>query len=133
MRQRHLLLIFLGAALVLMAGELLFVKFFATQLQKDFISIYHVDKLFHMLGGAFLAVLARFIFPNSKWKIVVSVVIAGAVAWEVWEVLFDADVNWFYHNRYIIWRTDTIYDGVADSIGALVAWVGTRGVIETEA
>jgi len=65
-----------------------------------------------------------------SWKIILSLAIAGVIAWEIYEVLFDKDVNWFFHHRRTIWRNDTIGDLVGDMVGMLCALALSRRRVE---
>lgn len=129
---RRALILCIGIALLLIFGELYFAKVIATQDQKNFIAIYNIDKIFHVIGGAFFVLLGKLFFPKVSWKIILLLAIAGVILWEIYEVLFDADVNWFFYHRRTVWRNDTIGDLVSDVIGMLCVFVLSRRKVEAE-
>jgi|GEM_PF-6737531 len=121
MTQKRKMIFVLIIFLALILGELSFAKFIATQDQKNIIAIYNIDKIFHVIGGVFFVLLGRLVFPRASWKTIFMLAIIGVVAWEIYEVLFDADVNWFFYHRRTIWRNDTIGDLIGDVVGMLCA------------
>lgn len=123
---RRALIIYIGIALLLIFGELYFAKVIATQDQKNIIAIYNIDKIFHIIGGAFFVLLGKLVFPRASWKTILFLAVLGVIVWEIYEVLFDADVNWFFYHRRSIWRNDTIIDLIADGVGMASAWVVLR-------
>lgn len=103
-----------------------FVWFFATKHQLKVIGSYHLDKIPHVLGGIFLALVYELQVSRPRlWQLVLFIAAAAGV-WESYEFFFTADAAYFYSRFPDLWRLDTAGDIVAAFLGGYGYWVFGR-------
>ena len=117
---------------------LAFIEFIATTEQLKFIGAHNLDKVAHLSGGLFLALLfdavsrprgASFAGWAGRplglaWLL--TLIGVAAVTWEGYEFFFDADTAYFYHYFPGLWRLDAAGDIVAAFLGGYGYWVFFR-------
>ncbi len=102
---------------VMFAWEI-FVEFFASYNVLRLINIYHLDKILHLIGGAFIMGLLSFTVKDGGVLKLLLLALLGALIWELSEVLFDQKVQYFFSHRRSFWLEDTVGDIVFTIIGA---------------
>lgn len=116
---KRLLLIVLPLGLAAFQG---FVTFLATKPQLKFIGSYHLDKIPHLFGGVFLAVLLELQVRRPRLWQLLAFAAAVTAAWEGYEFFFDPDTAYFYSRFPHLWRLDTAGDIAAAYLGAFGYW-----------
>jgi len=120
--------LFLAAALAVIVAWEIFVDFFASYQALRLINIYHLDKVFHLIGGAFIIGLLLLRFERTSLVKLLFLVLAAEFIWELGELLFDPKVKYFLSNAKSLWVGDTIGDVIFTLIGALLYWGLTKKV-----
>jgi hypothetical protein len=93
---------------------------FVALLQEYYWTLWWYDVMMHLLGGAVISALYIWLatsfvrLPKAGLWQVVSFVLFVGIAWEVWEIL--AGFTGFEELNY---KSDTIYDLINDTIGAI--------------
>ena len=128
---------------------LAFIEFIATTEQLKFIGAHNLDKVAHLSGGLFLALLfdavsrprgASLASWTSRLKAsfagwagrplglawLLTLIGVAAVTWEGYEFFFDADTAYFYHYFPGLWRLDAAGDIVAAFLGGYGYWAFFR-------
>ncbi|MFC1594899.1 hypothetical protein ACFL3E_00540 [Patescibacteria group bacterium] len=113
---------FLISALFVMALWIFFVEYMASTEAIRFITKYNIDKLFHFIGGAFLASLLFWILGRQKLLFLILYIIVISILWEVAELLLDPLTVVFFEKSKELWLRDSMLDAVAASVGALFYW-----------
>lgn len=119
------------AALALgLLAFIIFIEFIATKAQLRFIGANHLDKIAHLSGGVFLAVLFEWLAPHQRFArhldrllLLILFIAVLAVIWEGYEFFFDADTAYFFHYLPDLWRLDASGDIIAAFLGGYAYWV----------
>lgn len=112
------------ALLFLMLGTFfIYVQRFASVDAKVFMGSWNIDKLFHIFGGIFLALLFEWLSPGRILPYLLLLVGALAIGWEVFEYNFLPDVIYFAHHSPDLWRLDSMGDITSAFLGAYGYWI----------
>lgn len=116
--KRYLLI---GLSLGLLAF-VVYVEAFATRDALRFIGRNQLDKLAHLGGGLFIAIIADWRFRRSlaPAKRFFAYVAAIAVGWEVFEFLFDQNTQAFFREFPGLWFLDSLGDVLAGFFAAYI-------------
>lgn len=101
----------------------MYVQRFATPSTLTFIGVWNIDKLFHIAGGIFIAIFFEW---RMKSRLLLNLlVLVGCIAtsWELFEIAFLPDVQFFYRHAFELWRLDTAGDITSAFLGAYSYWV----------
>lgn len=112
--------IFLITAFVLMTVYILYVQIFAPTIVLQLITHVHIDKIFHALGGAFIAGAFFSLFGKQKLLFTFFVVFIAAILWEVVEALWDPQTLYFIEHSRAVWLKDTALDTFFGLLGAFL-------------
>lgn len=113
MRQKLLLV----AALASMAAWELYVEFFAGRAAIKVITAYHLDKIFHAIGGIFIAGVLYWMFGRQHIARVFFAVLLVSLAWEGAELVFDARTLYFFETERALWAEDSMGDVIIGMVG----------------
>lgn len=105
---------------------LVYVRFFAPREQLLFIVRYQIDKLAHLTGGVFLALVWERLFGCVRLRPFLALIAIITVGWEIHEFFFDQPTIDFYARTPDLWRLDTMGDITAAFLGAYGYWVFGR-------
>lgn len=117
---------FIGAAFLIMLAWEVYVELLAPRTALDYIHLYHVDKAFHLIGGAFVGALGSFIFGVRRLTSTVATILFVSLVWEAGELLFDRSVIYFFSKSKDLWLLDTIGDTFFGVVGALFYYFSVR-------
>ena len=115
------------ATLTLFAWEI-YVELFATRTGHFYITLYHLDKIAHLLGGALVIALLFSLTKMRTLAVVLATVILVSLVWELWEVLYDPKTIYLFSKSRLVWARDTSGDIIFGIVGALVYYFSTRDV-----
>ncbi len=118
--------ILLAALTVGLLSFIIFIEFIATKSQLRFIGANHLDKIAHLTGGVFLAMLFEWLAPRRYLPLLLLFISVAAVTWEGYEFFFDADTAYFYRHLPDLWRLDMAGDIAAAYLGGYSYWVFSR-------
>ncbi len=118
--------IFIVAAFFSMLFWEIYVEFFATRIALSYIYLYHLDKVFHFIGGAFVAALLFYFLKEKRFIFVAIAILAVSGIWELWEFLFDSKTILFVQKSKDLWLRDTVFDTLFGFMGALAYYLITR-------
>jgi len=116
--KRYLLV---GLSLCLLAFAI-YVQAFASREELRFIGRNQLDKLAHIGGGLFIAIIAdwrlrRFLGTAGVFFAYVALVTVG---WEVFEFLFDVNTQAFFREFPQLWFLDSLGDVIAAFLAAYI-------------
>lgn len=114
-----------GATRAIIVVSALFIFFwlaaffwFLTKEQAEFISELQIDKLAHFAGGFLSAGLVFLAQGRTPRAVLIGMVLAAGVLWEIWEVIFLPDQFARFRMEFALWTADSLFDLVADVLGA---------------
>lgn len=113
--------IFLAAAFLSMLLWEVYVEFFASREAIRIITEYHVDKIFHLVGGAFVVGFLFLMFRFRQLGAFIAFVIAVSILWEAAEFLFDPKTIIFFEKSREAWIVDSAGD-LAFSLAGGIFW-----------
>ncbi|MBI2052639.1 MAG: hypothetical protein HYT34_00110 [Candidatus Ryanbacteria bacterium] len=112
-------IIFIGFAFLVMLVWLIYTQFFMTDQLRRVIIEYGLDKIIHALGGAWVAALFLLHGEKKIFRLLVFTVLI-AVLWEMGELLFDPEVQYFFARKKNLWLQDSLSDIASAFLGAIV-------------
>ncbi len=112
-------IIFIGFAFLVMLVWLIYTHFFMTDQLRRVIIEYELDKIIHAFGGAWVAALFLLRGEKKIFRLLVFVVLI-AVLWEMGELLFDPEVQYFFARSRNLWLQDSLSDIASAFLGAIV-------------
>ncbi len=107
-------------AVLIMVAWVVFVKGFATFDQKEFLAIYHIDKVLHAIGGAFICGVLALLKKDFSIIHFILMFLAIATLWEIGEVFFDPEVADFFERKRDLWVFDTTLDYIFGMFGGFL-------------
>ena len=113
-------LVFLIVSLIVMMAYILYVQIFSSITVLQLITHVHIDKIFHALGGAFIAGALFSLFGKQKYFFTLFVVFVAAISWEVIEALWDPKTLYFIEHSRAVWIKDTVIDIFFGLFGAFL-------------
>lgn len=116
-RWKQQLLVFIGLALAVFTA---YIQWFAPVDTLRTLGATQIDKLAHIAGGLFIALLVEWRYPNllrdlPRFLAFLALVI---ISWEAFEFFFDAKTRFFYDTYPLLWRLDAAGDITAGFLGA---------------
>lgn len=115
--------IFIACVAVALLVFSVYVQFAAAADSLRLIGLWHIDKIAHIAGGIFIAVVAELrLRRRILWQILIAMA-AVAVGWEIFEFFLDPRTRDFYFYAPDLWRLDTAGDLTADALGFYGYWV----------
>lgn len=110
--------IIIGALIMIMLVWMIYTQVFAPFEAKQFIGIYHIDKIIHFLGGVFLGLLfLRYV--NRGFLLGALVFFVIATIWEIFEIFAIPDVAFYFEQKRDLWIVDTVLDYIVGFAGFL--------------
>ena len=89
-----------------------------TKDQSELLSELQIDKIIHFAGGFFSASVVFLALGNIRRAKLIVLVFAIGILWEIWELLFLPDQLARFRMEFVLWTADTLFDLVADILGA---------------
>lgn len=126
MNQKRLLALFIVLAVLAMGAWEMYVDFYASRAAIIFITAYQLDKVAHLLGGAFVVASILFARGKSTLATVLIVTMAVALLWETFELFYDPKVAYFFEKERSLWFKDFSGDIVAGLVGAVLFFIVWR-------
>ena len=117
---------FIIAAFFAMLAWQLYVELYATRTMFVYINRYHIDKIFHVIGGAFVIAILFHFFGSKKFAGVVITILLVSFVWELAEMLFDPKTIIFLQKSRTAWAWDTVGDTIFGVVGALAYYFSAR-------
>ena len=111
-KQVLLLLLTLG-----LWGFILYIGYFASPIELKFIGAKNIDKIAHLAGGVFLALLYEQHFSKRSLASLVIGLAFVTIGWEAFEYWFDVETRFFAELSPELWRLDSAGDIVAGLLG----------------
>lgn len=108
---------FLGLAL---AAFTVYVQWFAPVDTLRTLGATQIDKLAHIAGGLFVALLVERRYPHILRNLprFLAFLALVTVSWEAFEFFLDAKTRFFYETYPLLWRLDSAGDVIAAFLGA---------------
>ena len=129
MKRKYILAVFLAIAFVSMAAWEIYVDFFASRAAIVIITIYQLDKLAHLAGGAFIAGFVLLILDQSRARTILLATVIGALLWEAFELVLDPKVIYLFEKERSLWLQDSLGDLAAGLLGAVLFFVLWRRML----
>lgn len=123
MKHKYILAVFLIIVFASMAAWEIYVDFFASRAAIVIITIYQLDKLAHLAGGAFIAGFVLLIFDQSRTRTIFLATTIGALLWEAFELVLDPKVIYFFEKERNLWLQDSSGDLAAGLLGAALFYI----------
>ncbi len=118
---KQLALLLISLALL---GFIIYIDWIASFEELRSIGALHIDKLAHLLGGIFIALIYEWRFGNPlRLSRLLALLFGLTIGWEVLEYLFDAETRFFVATYPDLWRLDSAGDVVAALLGSYGYWV----------
>lgn len=115
-------LLLLGLSIGLWAF-IIYIRWVATREDILFIVRWQIDKVAHLGGGLFLALVWEWKLGRRFLPAFLVLFFAATVGWEVIELLFDAQTQEFYALTPDLWWLDSAGDVAAALLGGYGYWV----------
>lgn len=116
----------LFATTIALWAFVIFVSWIASKETLVFIGTYHIDKIFHGIGGLFIALAFEWLSPRKTLVRLLVVLFVIILSWEAIEFFFDPKMQAFYQNAYTLWLLDTSGDITAAALTCYSYWVFWR-------
>ena len=122
MEQKRSKKVFLLVLFVFLVGIEVYLHFFAPVSVRVGVETTQIDKILHLLGGVFLALLLEWKMSSFSFWRVFGVVILLSIVWKIFEVFSDPSAKRFVLAHLGAWSFDATGDTAATLLGALGYW-----------
>ena len=110
--------IFLTSVSLLLWAFISYINWFASFEELRFIGAVHIDKLAHLLGGIFIALVYEWSSGSPKLYCLLILLFGLALGWEFLEYTFDAETRFFFETYPDLWRLDSLGDITSALLGS---------------
>lgn len=107
----------------LLLAFVVYIQWFASEVERGIIGGRNLDKIPHILAGIFIAIAYEWAAPHRTLRGLLIAFFIISVGWEAYEYFFNPDVIYFAHISPDLWRLDTLGDITAGLLGAYGYWV----------
>ena len=128
MKRKYFLALFLAVLFMAMAVWEIYVDYYASREAIRIITTFQLDKVAHLVGGAFIVGLVLLVYPEAHALGVFLITIVGALSWEIFELVFDSKVAYFFAKERELWLRDFSGDLAAGILGAVLFFVLWRRI-----
>ena len=100
----------------------IYLRYFAPQALRKSIEPAQIDKVLHLLGGIFIAILIERYMKAPSFLRVLGITFVLMILWKVFEYFLDPAMPRFIMHHLSMWVIDTIGDITATIFGGLLYW-----------